>query len=80
MTTLITRLTVKNAAAVGQKHPVTIRRALEVGDLHGKQRTKGGRWLIQPECLQAWLDQEPCPHQEATVTDLGAYRTARTPA
>lgn len=77
---LTRRLTVNDAATVGSRHPVTIRRALEVGDLHGKQRKKGGRWLIQPECLEAWIDQEPCPHEEATVTDLGEYRTARTPA
>jgi hypothetical protein len=80
MSTLTPRLTVADAAVVGQRHPVTIRRALEVGDLHGTQRKKGGRWLIKPECLEAWIDQEPCAHQEATVTHLDEYRTASTPA
>jgi len=71
------RLTVADASAVGRRHEVTIRRALEAKELHGQQRKKGGRWLIQPECLDAWLDNTPCPHKQATVTDLGAYRAAQ---
>lgn len=80
MAAVTQRLTVSDASTVGRRHPVTIRRALEARELHGTQRTKGGRWVIQPECLEAWLDQAPCPHQEATVTDLNEYRTNRTPA
>lgn len=77
---LTRRLTVNDAATAGSRHPVTIRRALEAGELHGKQRTKGGRWLIQPECLDAWIDQTPCPHAEANVTHMDEYRSAQRPA
>ena len=38
--------------------------ALAAGDLHGGQRTKGGHWSIRLECLDAWLDGQPCPHQQ----------------
>ena len=74
------RLTVAEAAADARRHEVTVRRALEAGELHGKQRVKRGRWLIQPECLDAWLDNVLCPHKAATVTDISTYRDTRTTA
>ncbi|GAB3166769.1 hypothetical protein GCM10027059_26250 [Myceligenerans halotolerans] len=72
------RLTVAEAAADARRHPVTVRRALEAAELHGTQRVKGGRWTIRPECLDAWLDQVPCPHTAPSVTDLTEYRAGRT--
>lgn len=76
------RLTVAEAAAVGRRHPETVRKALQDGTLHGTQRMKRGPWLIQPACLDAWLDNEQCEHQDAkaAVTSLAARRAARTPA
>lgn len=56
-------LTGPEAAAYSRRHPVTIRRALEAGDLHGSQRVKGGRWLIAADCLDAWIGGRPCEHQ-----------------
>jgi hypothetical protein len=36
-------LSALEAAAEAGKHPVTVRKALEAGELHGFQRVKGGR-------------------------------------
>lgn len=60
------RLTVPEAAAAARRHPKTIRNAVEAGDLHGSQRVTGGRWLIREECLDAYLEGAPCPHQNVT--------------
>lgn len=63
--TLPVRLTVPEAAAEGRKHPVTVRRALESGELHGSQRVKGGRWTVEAPCLAAWLAGAECEHRRA---------------
>ncbi|GAA4707234.1 Helix-turn-helix domain [Promicromonospora umidemergens] len=73
------RLTVPDAAAVGRRHPETLRKALQDGTLHGTQRIKRGPWLIRPECLAAWLEGEQCAHQVAeaaagVVTDIATRR------
>lgn len=44
-------------------HPVTVRKALEAGELHGAQRTTAGRWRIHVDCLDAWCGGEQCEHQ-----------------
>jgi hypothetical protein len=76
------RLTVADAAAVGRRHPETVRKALQDATLHGTQRMKRGPWLIQPGCLDAWLDNEQCEHQlaAAAVTDIATRRAARASA
>ncbi|HEY0889911.1 MAG TPA: helix-turn-helix domain-containing protein [Nocardioides sp.] len=51
------------AAAHSGFHPQTVRKACESGELHGSQRTKGGRWRIHRDCLDAWLRGEKCEHQ-----------------
>ncbi|KDP90898.1 MULTISPECIES: helix-turn-helix domain-containing protein [Clavibacter] len=56
-------LTVAEASVIARRHPVTTRRALEAGDLHGFQRVVGGRWSIQPACLEAWIECRSCGHQ-----------------
>lgn len=71
------RLTVAEASVVGRRHPVTVRRALEAQELHGTQRVKGGRWVIRADCLDAWLDGVPCPHEAASVSDIGTRRRTR---
>ena len=58
------RINTAQAAGYSGKHVDTIRRALESGELHGGQRRKHGRWSIRIECLDAFLDGEPCTHQE----------------
>lgn len=65
----------EEAAGLAHRHPVSIRRSLEAGDLHGFQRVKGGRWLIQVDCLQAWIENVPCPH--ANVTELPSRQRAK---
>ncbi|MEE3126373.1 MAG: helix-turn-helix domain-containing protein [Actinomycetota bacterium] len=44
-------------------HPVTLRRALQSGELHGTQRKAKGKWRIHVTCLDAWLLGQPCDHQ-----------------
>lgn len=70
------RLTVAEAAAIAGRHPVTIRKDLEAGILHGTQRVKGGRWIIRESCLDTYLDGTPCPHENrpATIVSLDARR------
>lgn len=62
-------LTVDEAAGVARRHPVTIRKALLNHELCGFQRTKGGRWLVQPAQLAAYMRGEPCEHK-SNVTPI----------
>ena len=50
------------AAEYADRHPVTVRRALEAGQLHGGQRQTGARWRIHADCLDSWLLGTQCPH------------------
>jgi excisionase family DNA binding protein len=59
-------LNVKQAAERAGNHPQTVRKALESGQLHGSQRTTGGRWRIHVDCLDAWCASELCAHQRRT--------------
>jgi hypothetical protein len=61
------RLTVAEVAAATRRHPVTIRRALEAGTLHGHQRVTGGRWAVKAECADAWADGVLCEHRSNVV-------------
>lgn len=61
--TQVVRLTPAEAAKYARRASITIYRALEAGKLHGSQAKAGGRWNIRPECLEAWLDNEPCIHK-----------------
>ena len=71
------RLSVVQAAALAGCHIETIREALRAAELHGTQRVKGGTWRIRPECLDAWMDSEPCEHQSTRApVRLAAYRRA----
>ena len=56
-------LTTATAAEHAGYHPVTIRKALESGALHGFQATAGKHWRIDPECVDAYVQGRPCPHQ-----------------
>ncbi|MFF5988164.1 helix-turn-helix domain-containing protein [Prauserella flavalba] len=48
-------LTPKQAAVTARRHPVTVYKALEAGELHGHQRKRGGRWLVHPDAVSAWI-------------------------
>lgn len=67
---MIRRLKVDQVAEAVGRHPVTVRKALEAGDLHGTQQAKGGRWSIRVDCAEAWADGEKCVHRQANVTPL----------
>lgn len=54
--------TTAQAADHADRHPVTVRRALESGELHGGQQKAGSRWRIHRHCLDAWLLGTACPH------------------
>jgi hypothetical protein len=58
-------------ADVTRRHPGSVRRALEVGDLHGTQRVPRGRWTVRLECAQSWAAGAECVHR-ANVTSLSA--------
>lgn len=78
---LAPRLNTKEAAALSRRHPVTVRRALEDGKLHGAQSMAGGRWLIRGECLDAWIDGVKCEHQvNVTPIRRNGLRPVRTSA
>lgn len=55
-------LTTHEAADAARCHVVTIRKALLAAQLHGNQRTEGGRWLIERRCLEAWSSGSKCVH------------------
>lgn len=57
------RFSTAQAAEYGSVHPQTILKALQSGALHGGQRRPNGRWSIRRECLDAWLDGQPCEHE-----------------
>lgn len=59
----VSYLTVAQASEAANRHPVTLWRALESGQLHGSQRMARGKWSIRPECLDAWVDGRKCEHQ-----------------
>jgi hypothetical protein len=59
------RLTVKEAAALARKHPDTVLKACQLGDLFATQRVKGGSWSIREDSIDHWLDGTPDPAREA---------------
>lgn len=58
------------AAERVRRHPGSIRRACRDGSLHGYQPMKRGHWIIEEQCLQAYVRGEKCPHRQ-NVTRLG---------
>lgn len=57
-------LTVGEAAEIVRRHPVTVRKALESGEMHGMQRKARAHWLINEDCAVAWVTGERCAHQQ----------------
>lgn len=62
----MTYLTVKQSAERLGYSTKTVYDAVQSGELHGLQRTKHTKWLIRPECLDAWVAGEKCEHQSAS--------------
>ncbi|MBB4666992.1 hypothetical protein BKA24_001701 [Microbacterium marinum] len=56
--------TTTEVAAIARRHVVTVRLALEAGDLHGTQRVPRGRWLVAEPCLAAYLEGRRCDHRQ----------------
>jgi hypothetical protein len=73
---LVARYSVAEIAEHLQKHPVTIRLALEGARLHGTQSKKGGHWSVREDCLEAYLDGVPCAHQASNVRHIKSARSA----
>lgn len=59
------RLTVKEAAVLARKHPDTVLKACQGGELFATQRVKGGSWSIREDSIDHWLDGTPDPAREA---------------
>lgn len=55
-------LSSKEAALATGRHEETVTKALRVGDLHGTQSKKKGRWMIEEDCLGAWVYNQKCKH------------------
>lgn len=68
MKTELLWLTTSQAAVRTGRHPVTIRRALEAGELHGGQRKANAPWRTHRDCVDAWALGEPCPHHDAKAS------------
>ncbi|WP_435081453.1 hypothetical protein [Clavibacter michiganensis] len=62
--TMPERMSVKEAAEAARRHDATIRIALEGGELHGTQRVARGKWIIERQCLLAWMAGDPCIHKQ----------------
>lgn len=60
-------LTSAEVGAEFHRHPETVRDAIRAGDLHGIQRIKRGRWLVERRCAAAWARGAKCPHQTDTA-------------
>lgn len=74
-------VTVEQAAHIADCHPETVRRALRSGELHGRQRGKGGTWKMRPGCVKKWAANEPCKHQlPSPAVSLDAFRASRRTA
>lgn len=56
-------LTVREMSERARRHSVTVRKALEAGELHGSQPNAGATWRARPECVDAWIDGRPCSHR-----------------
>ena len=68
--------TTAEAAAHARRHPDTVKKACQSGELHGTQRVRGGNWRIHRDCLEAWLLGAKCPHQANGVTQIRAARAS----
>ncbi|WP_380161573.1 helix-turn-helix domain-containing protein [Kineococcus sp. R86509] len=77
------RRTVAEAAEQSRRSRETVLTALQIGELHGHQRVKGGKWLIKPECIEAWMSgngEDCCGQGESTPAarvSAGARRSLR---
>lgn len=67
---MIARLTVVEVADAARKHPQTVRRACESGELHANQSMRGGHWTVREDCAEAWADRQLCVHQSSNVVQL----------
>lgn len=54
-------MTPQQVASKTKRHVSDVRRALEHGDLHGHQKCPGGRWRIDPACVDPWMCGEEYP-------------------
>jgi hypothetical protein len=69
-------LTPDEASKMRPRHPESLRRAARAGDLHAIHPKKRGHWLIDIDCLDAYLAGEPCKHRTSNVVDLASKRSA----
>lgn len=63
------RLTVREAAEIARRHPDTILKALQRGELPGIQRVPRGKWLVDEADLEAWIIGAPQPQNKLRYLD-----------
>ncbi|GEP38845.1 hypothetical protein NPS01_25080 [Nocardioides psychrotolerans] len=61
-------LSTREVATETGRHPVTVRRALESGVLHGGQSKAGASWRVHRDCMSAWVLGVECPHAAAKAS------------
>jgi hypothetical protein len=48
-------VTPQQVSAKTKVYVTEVRRALERGELHGHQKCAGGRWRVDPACVDPWV-------------------------
>ncbi|MBB1153956.1 helix-turn-helix domain-containing protein [Amycolatopsis dendrobii] len=48
-------MTPHQVAAEYDRHPMTVYKALECGELHGHQKKRRGRWSVLRASVEAWM-------------------------
>lgn len=48
-------MTAKQVAEKLSMHVSDVRRLLESGELHGHQKAKNCKWLVDPACVDNWV-------------------------
>lgn len=56
-----TWFTVPEAAEYSRRHPKTVLKALEAGELTGYQNGRRGRWTIHRAAIDAWITGATSP-------------------
>lgn len=69
-------LTTNEVAAEYRRSEYTVRLALRDQSLHGEKPRGSNRWLIKPECAEAWSNGEQCEHYAQNVRLFRARKHA----
>ena len=57
----------REIASRARRHPGTVIRALEGGELHGKKNGRGGHLRAHTDCVDAWFEGKTCAHAQGKL-------------